>query len=230
MIACDASLSGVRPRAIKADMLHKRLNACALAMLVFTLGLAGATAAEDPFTFSPPKNWRPERIPFPLGFAPDMKYRGFEELRFGPGMFQPGSKTYWSYGFFWWLEGKQKVNEATLKRDLEIYYKGLSKAVGGSRKLQLDLEKVSAKVKAAESESNETGKGIHKIRYTADLKTHDAFATGKLLELRAEISVHYFPELDRTWAWFSVAPKAADASVWKTMRTMRDSFSVRRPD
>ncbi len=201
-----------------------RLRAAVLAVLLFSGAVA--QAADDPFTFSPPKGWCPERIPFPFGFAPEMKYRGFEELRFGPGMFKPGSETYWTYAFFWWVEGRQDVDEKTLKRDLERYYKGLSGAVGGSRNLRLDLTKVTARVMAADSK-NANGSGIHQVRYTADLKTYDAFATGRLLDLRAEICVHHFPGPDRTWVWFSVAPKSADAAVWKTMRSMRDSFRIR---
>ena len=195
-------------------------------MLLLVGAFSLVSAAEDPFRFAAPRGWRSERIPFPLGFAPKMKYQGFEELRFGPGMFQPGSETYWTYTFFWWLEGNQKVDAKTLKRDLEIYYKGLSRAVGGSRKLQLDLDRVTAKVTTPDPKDAD-GSGFHKVRHAAELKTYDAFTTGKLLSLRAEISVHYFPKLDRTWVWFSVAPKSADTTAWKTMRSMRDSFAVR---
>ena len=204
-----------------------RIAGAAALTACLNLRLAFMACAADPFTFSPPRNWRPERIPFPLGFAPEMKYRGFEELRFGPGMFQPGSETYWTYAFFWWLEGEQKVDENTLKRDLEIYYKGLSKAVGGSRNLRMALEKVSATVVASKPGGEESGKGLHEVRHTARLKTYDAFATGELLDLRVEISHHYFPGLDRTWVWFNVAPRSAKASVWKTLRAMRDSFAAR---
>ncbi len=124
------------------------------------------------------------------------------------------------------MEGKQEFDAKTLKRDLEVYYKGLSRAVGGSRNLRLDLDKVSAKVTAADSRAA-NGAGMHKVRHTAELKTYDAFATGKLLDLRAEISVRHFPGVNRTWVWFSVAPKAAPPSVWKTMRSARNSFRVR---
>lgn len=124
--------------------------------------------------------------------------------------------------------GEQEVNEETLKRDLEIYYKGLSRAVGGSRKLNMDLSKVSAEVAKAGPESKGAGKGVHQVRLTARLKTYDAFATGRLLDLRIEISKHYFPEKDRTWVWFSVSPKGGDDPVWGALRAMRDSFEVRK--
>lgn len=208
-------------------MFHAHFRVRALAFIILLAGLASSPAADDPFAFSAPKGWRPERIPFPLGFAPAMEYRGFEELRFGPGMFKPDSETYWTYGFFWWLEGDQKVDAKSLKRDLEIYYRGLSKAVG-SRNFKIESNEISAEVAKVKTDARGAGKGAHKIQYTAKLKTYDAFVTGKLLDLRVEISKHYYTKLNRTWVWFNVSPKADNQSVWKTMRAMRDSFEVRK--
>src|SRR4051794_9456116 len=64
-----------------------------------------SAAASPSFTLPLPPGFRTETIPFPLGFAPDLPYRGVEELRFAPGMFQPGAPDFWSYAFVWWLEG-----------------------------------------------------------------------------------------------------------------------------
>ncbi len=46
-----------------------------------------------------PSDWRPEVIPFPLGFAPDLGLEGVEELRFAPGMFDAKAADYFSYCF-----------------------------------------------------------------------------------------------------------------------------------
>jgi hypothetical protein len=103
--------------------------------------------AAEPFEFDSPKNWRAERIAFPLGFAPELKHSGFEELRFAPGMFNPKSNTYWTYVFFWWIEGEVTIDRTQMERDLKNYYLGLSKTVGRSRKLVIDPEKISAQLK-----------------------------------------------------------------------------------
>ena len=55
----------------------------------------------DPFVNETPTGWKPERIPFPLGFAPSPSYTGFEQLYFAPGMFDPRSENYITYLFFW---------------------------------------------------------------------------------------------------------------------------------
>ncbi len=195
------------------------VNLCA-ALLGF-----GAHAA-DPFQFTAPKNWRPERIPFPLGFAPDLKHRGLEELRFGPGMFRPGSDTYWTYVFFWWIEGRPNISAKSLQTDLVAYYRGLSKAVGGSKKLKMKMDQITATV--TKLDAGKAPADFRQPRFTATLQTYDAFATGNLLTLNVEISLHQFGESNRTWLFFSVSPKPTTDPVWKTMREIRDSFEVRR--
>jgi hypothetical protein len=192
---------------------------------ILTLLLAVTLPAADPFSFTTPTGWRPERIPFPLGFAPELKYRGFEELRFGPGMFKPGTDTYWTYVFFWWIEGDQAVNQATLEKDLLNYYRGLSRAVGGSRGLPMDPAKITVEVHAAKA--TDPAKTPHPPAFTGALTTYDAFVTGKLVRLNFEVSRHHFKAADRTWLFFCVSPQKQSAEVWNTMRGIRDSFTVK---
>ncbi len=40
-----------------------------------------------------PQEWEFEYLEFPLAFAPDLEYNGFEELRFAPGMFDTASPS-----------------------------------------------------------------------------------------------------------------------------------------
>ena len=47
--------------------------------------LALAPVQERPALLPPtPENWRFERLEFPLSFAPELKLKGYEELRFAP--------------------------------------------------------------------------------------------------------------------------------------------------
>ncbi len=60
-------------------------------MVVLLLISVGVVAAAEevavPSFFLPtPEGWQTETIPFPLEFAPEIKYEGLEELRFAPGM------------------------------------------------------------------------------------------------------------------------------------------------
>lgn len=185
--------------------------------------------AATPFAFEAPSEWRPERIPFPLGFAPELKYRGFEELRFGPGMFKPGSDTYWTYGFFWWVEGRQAITKASLEKDLLNYYRGLSRAVGGSRGLRIDPAKIGVKIETVATEK--ASEDRYPPGWKGTLTTYDAFVTGKLLRLHFEVSANYFETSERTWVFFCVSPHdpaaKRPADAWRILRRMRDSFRVK---
>jgi len=191
-------------------------------LLTLLLFSAGTSQAADPFTFTSPKTWRSERIPFPLGFAPELKYKGFEELRFGPGMFQPKSDTYWTYVFFWWIEGDVNLGQQQLEQDLDNYYRGLSRAVGG-RKFKIETSKVASSVTAV------VQKNLDDPIFTGTLNTYDAFATGKLLKLNLEISRRHFAKLNRTFYFFAVSPKPRNEPVWKQMQAIGSSFKVKQP-
>lgn len=192
-------------------------------LLLLTLASALSLPAADPFTYKSPKGWRHERIPFPLGFAPELEYQGFEELRFGPGMFQPKSDTYWTYAFFWWVKGDAPITAASLKTDLTSYYLGLSHAVGSGRGLKIAPEKITVKLKPTIRTKSKPTSPI----FSGTLQTYDAFATGKLLKLNFEVSRSYFKESDHTWVFFSVSPLKPDNNVWKQMHAFRDSFRVK---
>ena len=73
--------------------------------------------------------WRGERIPLPPGFAKDMGWRGFEEIRFAPGMFEPDSEQFFTYVLAFYLEPGTTTREENLKREFLAYYRGLAKAV-----------------------------------------------------------------------------------------------------
>src|SRR6516225_1737845 len=100
----------------------------------------------SPYSLPAPDGWGKERMEFPLGFAKDIDHKGVEELRFAPGMFKPEAPDYFSYAFMMWLEGSIPLDPLSLEKDLLKYYKGLCASVAASRKLDLDLSKISVKV------------------------------------------------------------------------------------
>jgi len=76
-----------------------------------------------------PPGWRSEVIKFPLDFAPSIAHRGFEDLRFPPGFFDPASGDYWSYTFLWRTEDLAQLDAAALGAELTAYFRGLVAAV-----------------------------------------------------------------------------------------------------
>jgi hypothetical protein len=208
------------------------MKATALLCLVAVSFLAavsssrGAQSPPDPFTYEAPKDWKPERIPFPLGFAPSLPYKGFEQLHFAPGMFDPKSEQYFTYAFFWWIEGEPHVTEATLAHDLTDYYKGLCGAVAGQKGMTLDLSKVSAKIEPAPS--GQSGSPYPTERFAGVVNAFDPFKTGLPVVLNVEVSAWRCDREDRTCVFFCVSPKPTNAPEWAPMRTTLASFRCRR--
>jgi len=164
-----------------------------------------------------PGDWRFERIDFPLSFAPELKYEGFEELRFAPGMFKAESDTYFTYIFAMKITSEVVLDAAALQSMLETYYRGLCRTVGKESKFEIDVSKISAKVHADQTEA----KGIRHFRATVE--SFDPFVTGKPLTLNMEMIVIVANQTDHR-IFAAVSPKPMDSPVWKLLRTMKDQF------
>ena len=76
-----------------------------------------------------PAKWRREVIPFPLDFAPTLAHKGYEELRFPPGFFDPAAGDYWSYAFVWRTDDAANLEAQPLADELTLYFRGLIAAV-----------------------------------------------------------------------------------------------------
>jgi hypothetical protein len=162
-----------------------------------------------------PDGWRHERLEFPLSFAPDLAYRGFEDLAFAPGMFEPESDSYFSYALALRLEGDVEVDEGMLTRFLESYYRGLCRAVAEERKVALDASAVHAQV-AREGEG-----------FRASVAMFDAFVTGEPLELALELSSHSAPRATEILGLAS--PLASDEAIWNELHVIGAAWREARP-
>ncbi|MHA4893016.1 hypothetical protein, partial [Enterococcus faecium] len=80
---------------------------------------------EAPYTLNFPKGWDIERFLIPIAFAPEISYKGVEDIRFTPGWGKVQTDEYWTYAFLWYLDGKVKTNEKIIEDNLKAYYTGL---------------------------------------------------------------------------------------------------------
>jgi RNA polymerase subunit RPABC4/transcription elongation factor Spt4 len=115
-----------------------------------------------------PDGWRAETLPFPLSFAPSIAHKGVEELRFGPGMFDPAAARYWSYAFAWRLDDAAQVAPAQLADELTAYFRGLLVAVDADKHRIADPTAIKVDVDA---------------QYAIRAHVIDAFATGQPVDL-----------------------------------------------
>lgn len=79
----------------------------------------------DSYTLPIPAGWGTELFLIPINFAPEIPYKGVEDVRFAPGWGKSGSNEYWTYAFLWCLENNPKTDAKIIENNLKAYYTGL---------------------------------------------------------------------------------------------------------
>ena len=194
----------------KSDMF-----ATCLSLLLLTAG--GEAAAKSELLPELPPDWRFERIDFPLPFAPELKYDGFEELGFAPGMFNAKSDTYFTYIFAMKITNDVSIDGKLLKSLLETYFRGLCRTVAEGTDFDIDGSKISAKVREDHYEARDSR------HFTVLLDSFDPFVTGKAITLHLKMLVVVKSRNDHR-IFAAVSPKPAEAPVWRLLRKLEQQF------
>jgi hypothetical protein len=155
-----------------------------------------------------PAGWNHETIPFPLGFAPQLPYRGVEELRFAPGWSKPNQPGYWSCDIVWWLTEKPAFDAATMEAALATYFHGLSESVGRG-KLRVDASRFRAELVADRASRQLTGR----------IFSMDAFATGLPITLNAVIELRECGKARRHAVILMLSPRGSTDPIWRALQS-----------
>lgn len=185
---------------------------------------ASATAsAAASFHWPVPEGWKQETIPFPLEFAPDLAYRGVEELRFAPDFFEPDAPTYFSYAFVWWLEGRTELDAPRLERDLARYFAGLCGAVGEG-KFTFDPGRFKAKLEPGTEPAALPIPGARSLQGTLD--AYDPFkkGNGREISLNLRLAIGGCPDAGRQVVLVTASPKPRGDAIWKALGEREASF------
>lgn len=157
-----------------------------------------------------PTGWNHETFPLPPGFAPEFPYEGTEELRFMPGFSKPDAADFWSYEFVWWMKKAPPFDSASVGTALTTYFRGLSKAVGGS-KYKMDSAHFRSSLTAVSD-----GKPP---RLAGQVFTYDAFKTGLPIVLNVEAELRSCPQTKQIAIVVALSPRETTDSVWSALRT-----------
>ena len=200
-----------------------RLFAVSL-LLTATLLVADET---NPAKLAAPEGWSGETIALPPGFAPDMKLKGSEHIRFAPGMMKPASDSFFSYAFVFELQAKPDLTDAVVKEEFLKYYRGLcTKVLDGKApdvdpsKFTLELQRLKSDAKAQPNEKDAP------VLYTGTLDWVEPFATKKSQKLNLEIRT--WTRTDRNYLFACVSPQARETAIWKQLHAIRDGY-LKRP-
>jgi hypothetical protein len=196
-----------------------------LRVLAVSLLMSGSLlVAAEPKTPEPkktvlaaPEDWAGETIALPPGFAPEMKWKGTEHIRFAPGMMKPASDSFFCYAFVFELEPEPALTEAVVKEEFLKYYVGLCKAVLGGKLPDVDPSKFTLELQRVKSDAEPSS-----VVYTGTLDWVEPFATKKSQKLNLEIQT--WTKSDHNYIFACVSPQARDAAIWKQLHAIRTDY------
>ena len=163
-----------------------------------------------------PVDWRFEAMPLPPRFAPEVKWTGFEEIRFAPGVFDNSSPDYFSYVIALSVNGTSTIDAAGIKDFLETYFRGLLPSMGQRKGLTVNTSQIAAEIAPAETKPKTNA------RYQGTVAIIDTFTDGRKTTLNVEADVLPQEALKKTHVLLLLSPRARDSKIWKTLCGIRD--------
>ena len=183
-----------------------------------SLDIFDANTWTAPYNLVIPKGWTTEHFELPPGFAPQITYKGVEDLRFAPGWGDTTSEQHWSYSFLWWLEGTPKIDTGILRESLKAYYSGLVGSNITSRNIPagkiIPVIAQVKKLKAAPGDAETYSGTISMLNYIAQ----------KPIILNCMVHVKDCKTKNRTAIFFEISPKLFTHPVWQKMDKIAESF------
>jgi len=196
-----------------------------VAVILLISGTLGAADEANSVKLAAPEGWSGETITLPPGFAPDMRLKGSEHIRFAPGMMRPASDSFFSYAFVFELQPKPDLTEAVIKDEFLKYYRGLCQKVLDGKIPDLDPSKFTLEVQRLKSDSKPepTKKDTDAaMQYAGTLDWVEPFATKKPQKLHLEIRT--WTRNGRNYIFACASPQARDTAIWKQLRAIRDDY------
>ena len=163
-----------------------------------------------------PVDWCFEAMPLPPRFAPRVKWTGFEEIRFAPGVFDNSSPNYFSYVIALSVNGTSAIDAAGIKDFLETYFRGLLPAVGQRKGLTVNAAQIVAEIAPAQTKAKTN------VRCQGTVAIIDTFTDGRKTTLNVEADVLPQEGLKKTHVLLLLSPRNRDSKIWKTLRSIRD--------
>ena len=177
-------------------------------------------AWEAPYTLPVPDGWTIERFPIPIGFAPQIPYKGVEDIRFSPGWSKAASDDYWSYAFLWYLDGKIAVDSKILESNLKAYYTGLI-AVNGKNIPGGKIIPVVTSFKKAMKDQGDLN------TFTGTIQMVD-YMGQKPIVLNCRVHLRSCTGENKTFIFYELSPKPQHHEIWRSLDKLWHDFKCKK--
>jgi hypothetical protein len=193
-------------------------------IVAFTVlwSLCARAQEATPQLLKEPANWTFERFALPPVFAPNFPYKGAEELRFSPGMFNKSATDYFTYAFVAQLDSVTSISQDEIRNYLLNYFKGLCSSTAHDRKLVIDTSAITVNVKKKNNTPGNTD------IYNVSLNIFGVFADGAPVKLNMEVKALKDAETTKVYLVFIASPHGKADEVWKELYKIQENFVVPR--
>lgn len=189
-----------------------------LASLIIFLSIAAQSQEHKAELLIEPANWAFERFELPPAFAPGIPYKGVEELRFSPGMFNKETATYFTYAFIAQLDNVTSISQNDIKDYLLKYFKGLCSSTAKDRKLVIDTSLITVAIE--KKKDIPASENIH----NALVSMFGVFADGAAIKLNIEVKVLMNAVAKKTYLIVIASPREKTDTVWKSLYEIQKRF------
>lgn len=177
---------------------------------------------EAPYHLSIPKDWGIERFLIPISFAPQIPYKGVEDIRFTPGWGNVKSDEYWTYAFLWYLDGAPKTDAKIIADNLKAYYTGL---------IEINRENYKVPVeKLIPVLTSFTGIQAHNrdlTTYTGTIEMLD-YMQQKPITLHCMAHQIRCSEENKTILFYEISPKPFTHKNWQSLNQLWLGFKCKK--
>ncbi|MCB0443450.1 MAG: hypothetical protein KDC50_05310 [Flavobacterium sp.] len=147
--------------------------------------------------------WNQEVFHFPIGFAPEIAFKGFEDARFPQNWSKKDSNDFWSYVFVWSINNPVEITSSALEDNIEMYFNGL---MNYQNSVALFFEKEpSSKAK----------------RYSGKIKIFDALVTKTNMTLNVTAEHYYCDQSKTTFIIFRFSPQEFGLEIWEKLEKVK---------
>jgi hypothetical protein len=176
---------------------------------------------EAPYHLPVPKDWGIERFLIPISFAPQIPYKGVEDIRFTPGWGKTESDEYWTYAFLWYLDGSIKTDAQVIADHLKNYYTGLLKVNTDTARYSEKLmpATTSFKKRVTEKDDLET--------YSGTIQMTD-YMSRKEITLNCKVHLKFCAAENKTIVFHELSPKPFTHQNWANLNQLWLDFTCKK--
>ena len=206
---------------------HKMKNLIFLLLCLISLSTFGQALKVEfdgnkwnaPYTLNFPKGWDVERFLIPIEFAPQIPYKGVEDIRFTPGWGNIKSDEYWTYAFLWYLDDTPKTNAKIVETNLKAYYTGLVGRNIVPRKIPADkLVTVKTEIKKVKTDKGDL-KTFRGTIYMLDYMEQKPITLNCIVHLKSCLGQN------KTFIFNEISPKPYNDNIWQSLNQLWTDFS-----